>query len=152
MSGYYDSYRGIVLDTMDPQNERRLLVQVPDVPGVEQAWAKPEHAVDADPAVGAEVSVRFENGDEAYPIWSAELVPPADAPSETGHFLGTFQGLVIDNVDPGGYERLLVQAPDAAPDAMWAMPAQPGMSTPGIGDPVWIRFDGGDAERPLWSA
>lgn len=151
MSGYYDTYRGVVLDTMDPQNERRLLVQVPDVPGVEQAWAKPEHAVDADPAVGAEVSVRFENGDEAYPIWSGELVPHSDTPPQ-GHYLGTFHGVVIDNVDPGGYGRLLVQAPDAVTEALWAMPAQPGMPTPAVGDAVWLRFDSGDPDRPLWSA
>lgn len=152
MSGYYETYRGVVLDTMDPLDRRRVLVEVPDVSADAPVWAVPEHATDPVPSVGDLITVRYENGDEAYPIWSAELVPPADAPSETGHFLGTFQGLVIDNVDPGGYERLLVEAPDAAPDAMWAMPAQPGMSTPGIGDPVWIRFDGGDAERPLWSA
>jgi hypothetical protein len=151
MSGYFDTYRGVVLDTNDPLDQRRLLVQVPELALEPSAWAVPEHADGVDPSVGDLVSVRYENGDESYPIWSSELATPG-AGSGHGRYLGTYQGLVIDDVDPGGYERLLVQAPDLGPDAMWAVPAQPGARTPAVGEAVWIRFDGGDAERPLWSA
>jgi hypothetical protein len=151
MSGYYDSYRGVVIDTADPTGERRVLVEVPDIAVDATGWARPEHAADTVPEVGDEVTIRFESGDESYPIWSVGPASSRDASSH-GHYPGTYAGVVIDNVDPGGYGRLLVEAPDVGPDTMWATPVQPGTAAPAIGDGVWVRFDGGDPQRPQWSA
>lgn len=152
MSGYYDAYRGVVLDTMDPLDQRRMLVQVPDVLVDTSAWAVPEHGADAVPSVGDLVTVRFEQGDESYPIWSAQLVAPTD-PAPASGYSGTYSAVVLDATDPGGYDRLLLQIPDVGlATAVWAMPFQPGSPLPAVGEAVWARFDGGDPAYPLWSA
>jgi Type VI secretion system/phage-baseplate injector OB domain len=73
-----------------------------------------------------------------------------------GRFYGIYRAVVIDNVDPQQQRRLLVQAPGVSPQPLgWALPAltiagEVGLPAPG--EPVWVLFEAGDAERPVWLA
>jgi uncharacterized protein involved in type VI secretion and phage assembly len=78
---------------------------------------------------------------------------------ETKRFWGKFRGTVINNVDPMQKGRLLVQVPDVLGMAFstWAMPCFPfggvqaGMFVaPPICSGVWIEFEGGDPDYPIW--
>jgi uncharacterized protein involved in type VI secretion and phage assembly len=75
---YYGKYRGLVLNNIDPLQQGRLLVQVPDVLGLGlSSWAMPcvpiagpQMGVYVVPIIGAKVWVEFEGGNSDYPIWS----------------------------------------------------------------------------------
>jgi len=71
----------------------------------------------------------------------------------SGELHGLNRGLVRDNVDPEGRFRLRVEVPLVPPAALsWAeacmSPGQQGV--PGIGDSVWVMFEGGDPGHPVW--
>lgn len=74
---YYGKYRGLVLNNVDPMQQGRLQVQVPDVAGLTPAtWAMPcvplaglQNGMVALPVIGSGVWVEFEQGDPDYPIW-----------------------------------------------------------------------------------
>ena len=71
---------------------------------------------------------------------------------------GKFRGHVIDNVDVLGQGRLRVEVPSALGfAASWAMPcvpyAGPGVGfcfTPPVGANVWIEFEQGNPDLPIW--
>jgi uncharacterized protein involved in type VI secretion and phage assembly len=72
---------------------------------------------------------------------------------------GKFRGTVVNNIDPERRGRLLVQVPDvqALFPSSWAMPCVPfaGSSAgvyvvPPIGAGVWVEFEQGDPEYPIW--
>ena len=72
---------------------------------------------------------------------------------------GKFRGTVLDNIDPMQIGRLMVQVPDVSDvlPSTWAMPCLPfggiqaGMYvTPAIGSGVWIEFEQGDPDYPIW--
>ncbi len=74
-------------------------------------------------------------------------------------FLGKYRGMVLNNIDPLQQGRLQVQVPDVAGliPATWAMPCVPvagiqnGMfALPMIGSGVWIEFEQGNPEFPVW--
>src|SRR5690349_15564977 len=75
---YYGTYRGLVLNNIDPLQTGRILVQVPDVLGVAiSSWAMPcvpiagtQMGVYVVPLIGAGVWVEFEGGNPDYPIWA----------------------------------------------------------------------------------
>lgn len=78
---------------------------------------------------------------------------------EQRHF-GKYRGVVINNVDPMQLGRLLVQVPDvlAASTSSWAMPCFPVagpqmgfVAIPPVGAGVWVEFEQGDADHPIWS-
>lgn len=78
MSGnFFGKYRGMVLNNIDPMQQGRLQVQVPDVAGlIPTTWAMPcvplagiNMGILALPMIGAGVWVEFEQGDPDYPIW-----------------------------------------------------------------------------------
>lgn len=73
MSQMYGKYRAMVVDNLDPEQARRLLVEVPAVSPGSPSWAVPLHAHDTStlPDVGAEIWVEYEAGDVNYPIWEA---------------------------------------------------------------------------------
>jgi hypothetical protein len=146
MGEYVGSYRGVVLDVNDPMGSHRVNVMVPDVSGQTGSWAQPEHADAALPGIGEEITVHYENGDADHPIWAAG----AGSSSGTGTYPATYLGVVLDNVDPDGFGRLHVQVPEVPGlDSTWASPAQP---PPQIGAEVWVRFENGDPNHPVWSA
>ena len=75
-------------------------------------------------------------------------------------YYGKYRGLVLNNVDPLQKGRLLVQVPDVLGlgTSSWAMPcvpiAGPQMGTyfvPVIGSGVWVEFEGGDPDYPIWT-
>jgi uncharacterized protein involved in type VI secretion and phage assembly len=74
-------------------------------------------------------------------------------------FYGKYRGLVLNNIDPMQMNRLQVQVPDVAGliPVTWAMPCVPlaglqnGMvALPIIGSGVWIEFEQGDPDYPIW--
>jgi uncharacterized protein involved in type VI secretion and phage assembly len=74
---YYGKYRGTVLNNIDPMQQGRIQVQVPDVLGLSlSGWAMPclplagqQSGIFTVPAIGAGVWVEFERGDPDLPIW-----------------------------------------------------------------------------------
>ncbi len=66
---------------------------------------------------------------------------------------GFYRGIVVDNSDPLSHMRLLVQIPDVLGDTQeWAVPsnAVAGTPIPDIGQVVWVAFEGGNPEYPIW--
>ncbi|MEW6734490.1 MAG: phage baseplate assembly protein V [Acidobacteriota bacterium] len=79
--------------------------------------------------------------------------------SETKKFFGKYRGTVINNVDPMQIGRIQVMVPDVSGfiPTTWAMPCVPvaGIQTgtyaiPLIGSGVWIEFEQGDPDYPIW--
>lgn len=76
-----------------------------------------------------------------------------------GRFYSTYRGVVIDNEDPEKCQRLLVEVPSITDTNVWAYPkGQQGslgsgfkMLTPEKQDIVWIEFENGDPNYPVWS-
>jgi uncharacterized protein involved in type VI secretion and phage assembly len=75
-------------------------------------------------------------------------------------FIGKYRGTVVDNQDPQNMGRIAVQVPDVSnvQTATWAMPsahfagAQAGFfSVPPVGASVWVEFEQGDSDYPVWS-
>ncbi|MGY1409193.1 MULTISPECIES: phage baseplate assembly protein V [unclassified Luteimonas] len=76
-----------------------------------------------------------------------------------GRFYGKFRGSVRSNIDPLMKGRLMVEVPDVGGNLLssWAMPCLPvagmnmGMFTvPPIGAGVWVEFERGDPDYPVW--
>jgi uncharacterized protein involved in type VI secretion and phage assembly len=75
-------------------------------------------------------------------------------------FYGKHRGLVLNNIDPLQKGRLMVQVPDVLGLGIssWAMPcfpvAGPQMGVyvvPIIGAAVWVEFEGGNPDYPIWT-
>jgi hypothetical protein len=75
-------------------------------------------------------------------------------------FFGKYRGTVINNVDPLMIGRIMVIVPDVSSliPSTWAMPCLPtggiqsGIFTvPLIGAGVWVEFEQGDLDYPLWT-
>jgi uncharacterized protein involved in type VI secretion and phage assembly len=74
-------------------------------------------------------------------------------------YLGKYRGVVVNNVDPMQQGRLLVQVPDVtglAPGT-WAIPCVPiagpqtgMMALPMPGSGVWVEFEQGNPDHPIW--
>jgi uncharacterized protein involved in type VI secretion and phage assembly len=74
-------------------------------------------------------------------------------------YYGKHRGVVLNNIDPLQKARLLIQVPDVLGlgTSSWAMPCVPmaGIQTgvyvvPMIGSGVWVEFEGGDPDFPIW--
>lgn len=79
---------------------------------------------------------------------------------DTGTFYGKYRGTVTDNMDPLMMGRIKARVPDVMGDqeSGWAMPCAPfggsGLgffALPDVGAGVWIEFEHGDADYPIWS-
>jgi len=84
----------------------------------------------------------------------------APAGSGSKRYFGKYRGMVIDNTDPKQIGRVMVQVPDVLGEttSSWAMPCMPlaGMSAgifavPSIGSQVWVEFEQGDPDYPIWT-
>ena len=76
-------------------------------------------------------------------------------------FYGKYRGLVVDNADPEHLGRLKLRVPSVLGDSVvtgWAMPCVPyggdanqGMVfIPEVAAGVWVEFEEGDLEFPIW--
>lgn len=79
--------------------------------------------------------------------------------SETKKFFGKYRGTVVNNVDPMQIGRIQVIVPDVSNLMLssWAMPCAPvaGMNmgmfaVPVIGAGVWVEFEQGNPDFPIW--
>jgi hypothetical protein len=74
-------------------------------------------------------------------------------------YLGKYRGIVLQNIDPMGIGRIQVQVVGVFTLASsWAWPSFPvaGMQTgmvavPPIGAGVWVEFEQGDPDYPIWT-
>jgi hypothetical protein len=75
-------------------------------------------------------------------------------------YYGKYRGLVIENIDPEQIGRIMVQVPDVLGEipSSWAMPCVPAAGiqsgcfiVPPIGSQVWIEFEQGDPDYPIWT-
>ncbi|MFJ3773474.1 phage baseplate assembly protein V [Streptomyces sp. NPDC090075] len=75
-------------------------------------------------------------------------------------FYGKYRGKVTDNADPRQLGRVQVGCPAVLGDGnpVWAMPcvpyAGPGVglfALPPVGADVWVEFEGGDPDHPIWA-
>jgi uncharacterized protein involved in type VI secretion and phage assembly len=80
--------------------------------------------------------------------------------NESNGFYGKYRGIVTDNQDPSMIGRIRAKVPDVMGDieSGWAMPCAPfgGNSTGFFAIPpknagVWIEFEHGDPDYPIWS-
>ncbi len=76
-------------------------------------------------------------------------------------FYGKYRALVVDNEDPESLGRLKLQVPSVLGDEVvtgWATPCVPyggaanqgWLMIPDVGAGVWIEFEEGDLEFPIW--
>jgi uncharacterized protein involved in type VI secretion and phage assembly len=74
-------------------------------------------------------------------------------------FFGKYRGKVEDNVDPKQMGRVRVSVPAVLGDSTdnWAMPCAPYAGSgigffaiPPKGANIWVEFEGGDPDRPVW--
>jgi hypothetical protein len=79
---------------------------------------------------------------------------------DSNKFYGKYRGTVINNIDPLQTGRLIVQVPDVSNviPTTWAMPCFPmtgkqmgAYMIPQIGAGVWVEFEQGHADHPIWS-
>lgn len=75
-------------------------------------------------------------------------------------FYGKYRGTVLQNIDPKKMGRLQVQVPDVTSllPTSWAMPCFPLSGKqmgvwciPQIGAGVWVEFEQGNPDHPIWS-
>jgi hypothetical protein len=82
--------------------------------------------------------------------------------TSAGHarYYGKYRGTVIENTDPEQIGRVLVQVPDVLgmKPSNWAMPCVPAAGIqagvfvlPPIGSKVWMEFEQGDPDYPIWT-
>ena len=80
-------------------------------------------------------------------------------PSVRKRFFGKYRGTVAGNVDPLGQGRLLVLVPDVLGLFLssWALPCLPfagdamgSYVVPMPGAALWVEFEQGDPEHPIW--
>jgi uncharacterized protein involved in type VI secretion and phage assembly len=78
---------------------------------------------------------------------------------ECPSFFGKYRGEVQNNLDPQGLGRIQVSVPDVLGDGTmaWAMPCLPGAGpkvglflVPPTGAKVWVEFERGDIDYPIW--
>ncbi|HWQ49769.1 MAG TPA: phage baseplate assembly protein V [Methanosarcina sp.] len=82
------------------------------------------------------------------------------AGGSTDNFYGKYRGKVEDNVDPKKKGQVLVSVPAVlgSNGRSWAMPCVPyagkgvGLfAIPPKGTNVWVEFEGGDPDYPIWT-
>ena len=79
--------------------------------------------------------------------------------TERQRFYGKYRCMVINNIDPMQIGRIQVQVPDVGGliPGSWAMPCLPIVGrqmgayfVPQIGAGVWVEFEQGDPDYPIW--
>jgi uncharacterized protein involved in type VI secretion and phage assembly len=79
--------------------------------------------------------------------------------SDTKYY-GIYRGTVVNNIDPMQLGRILALVPSAGglTPSTWCTPCMPfagkqmgAFMVPQIGAGVWIQFEGGDPDYPVWT-
>jgi uncharacterized protein involved in type VI secretion and phage assembly len=79
--------------------------------------------------------------------------------SSDGRYYGKYRGVVLNNIDPMQMGRVQVQVPDVLGIGLssWAMACVPVAGkqsgfycVPQIGAGVWVEFEQGDPDHPIW--
>jgi len=80
--------------------------------------------------------------------------------NEVKKYYGKYRGTVLQNVDPMQMGRIMVIVPDVSAilPSSWAMPCVPiagkqmgSYFVPQIGSGVWVEFEQGDPDYPIWT-
>jgi hypothetical protein len=80
--------------------------------------------------------------------------------NQTKQYYGKYRGTVLQNIDPMQMGRIQVIVPDvsAVLPSSWAMPCVPiagkqmgSYFVPQIGSGVWVEFEQGDPDYPIWT-
>ena len=89
------------------------------------------------------------------------MSPQNPTPSgNPNRYYGKYRGMVIENIDPEQIGRVIVQVPDVLgiTPSSWAMPCVPAAGiqagvfvVPPIGSQVWVEFEQGDPDYPIWT-
>ena len=114
--------------------------------GLERPWRAGTEPDDAGAGSDTTIEYRLDRG-----RLTVELARPTD-PAE-GPILALRRGTVVNATDPEQRHRIQVQVPSVTgATATWAMPCLPAGATalPGVGDGVWILYEDGDPDRPVW--
>jgi uncharacterized protein involved in type VI secretion and phage assembly len=86
-------------------------------------------------------------------------MPETSASTAVRRYYGKYRGTVLNNIDPMQLGRVMVIVPDVSglPPTSWAMPCMPiaGKQSgvfvvPQVGAGVWVEFEGGDPDKPIW--
>jgi uncharacterized protein involved in type VI secretion and phage assembly len=79
--------------------------------------------------------------------------------TDINRYYGVYRGTVVNNIDPMQLGRIQAIAPDVGGDtpSTWAMPCAPitgkqmgVFMVPQVGSGVWLQFEAGDLDRPVW--
>lgn len=77
-----------------------------------------------------------------------------------GKYFGKYRGIVSNNVDPSSQGRVQVTVPSVlgGQTSGWALPGTPYAGSqvgiffiPPVGSYVWVEFEEGDIDHPIWS-
>ncbi len=80
--------------------------------------------------------------------------------TQTQKFFGKYRGTVLNNLDPMRQGRIQVQVPDVSSliPTSWALPCAPFAGPqcgvfvlPPVGALVWVEFEHGDPDFPVWT-
>lgn len=93
----------------------------------------------------------------AVPTDSPQNGPAGELLAPRAHW-GKYRGKVLDNVDLLGLGRLMVAVPAVPGEVLnWALPCSPYagprvgfFALPPIGANVWVEFEGGNPNYPIW--
>jgi hypothetical protein len=89
-----------------------------------------------------------------HPIDPLPIEPPPP------RYFGKYRGTVVENIDPQQIGRIIAQVPDVlgATPSGWAMPCVPAAGVqagcfivPPIGSQVWMEFEAGNPDSPIWA-
>lgn len=81
-------------------------------------------------------------------------------PAAGTRYYGKYRGTVVDVEDPMQLGRITAMVPDAmgATPSTWAMPCLPfagvqsgAWTVPPVGSGVWVEFEQGDVNYPIWT-
>ena len=78
-------------------------------------------------------------------------------PLQPKQYFGKYRGTVLNSTDPMLLGRIIAQVPDVPGVNAWAMPCLPyapkhgTLAIPPVGTNVWIEFEQGNPDYPIWS-
>jgi hypothetical protein len=90
----------------------------------------------------------------------ASLLESAAGVNAPHKYLGKYRGTVLMNEDPLNIGRIIAMVPDVSNvmPTSWALPCLPGAGIqygvcviPPLGAGVWIEFEQGDPDYPIWT-